>query len=120
MIRRLAWGQEDLEQILGLTQTQSDRGGNRRELSLLAWVEKRWLLGTRLQFSDPALELLDLGLLLGKPRLLTRGLGQSLLDLAGMLIDRLAAALGILCLLSHRAVLTREDSGRIADPGADR
>ena len=53
MIRRLTWRQEDLEQIFGLTQTQPDRSSHRRELSLLAWIQKRWLLGTHQGAAQP-------------------------------------------------------------------
>ena len=101
MVRSLARGQENLEQILGLTQAQPNGGGNRGELTLLERVQDDRLLGTCLQFGDPLLKLLDLGLLLGEPRLITGRLGQPLFNLAGMLIDRLAAALRILGLLSH-------------------
>ena len=109
-----------MEQILGLTQAQPQRRGNRGELPLLDWVQDDWLLGKCLQFGDLPLELLDLGLLFGEPRLVTGHLGQPLFDLAGMHIDCLAAALRILGLHSHRAVLTREHSGGVADPSADR
>jgi len=95
MVRCLVRGQEDLEQILGLTQTQPQRRGNRGELPLLERVQDDWLLGTCLQFGDPPLEPLDLGFLFGEPRLVPGRLGQPLFDLAGMLIDCLAAALRI-------------------------
>jgi hypothetical protein len=93
MVRRLARGQEDWEQIRGLTQAQPKGNGNRGQLPLLDWVQDDRLPGKCLQFGDPPLELLDLDLLFGEPRPVPGRLGQPLFDLAGMLIDCLAAAL---------------------------
>jgi len=101
MVRRLARRQKDLEQILGLTQAQPDGKGNRGKLALLDRVEDGRLLDSCLQFGDPPLKLPDLGLLHGEPRFVAGGLSQSLFDLAGMFINRLATALRILGLFGH-------------------
>jgi hypothetical protein len=45
---------------------------------------------------------------------------ESVFDLVGVLINRLATALGLLGLPCHGTALTREDRSGVEDPGADR
>ena len=45
---------------------------------------------------------------------------QPLLDLAGVVVDGLSAAPGLLGLAGDRPVASGEDSGGVADPGAQR
>jgi hypothetical protein len=45
---------------------------------------------------------------------------EPLLNLDGVVVDRLAAALGLFSLASDGAVLTGEDGRGVEDPGADR
>lgn len=101
MVWRLARRQKDLEQIFGLAQAQPAGGSHRGELALLDRVHDRRLLNPCLQFGDPPVQSPDCVRLLGEPRLVAGRLGQSLLDLAGMFINRLATALRILGLLGH-------------------
>src|SRR4051812_48198312 len=84
----------------------------------------------RLAAADQALSLAPQpGDLLAEPLILLGELGpgaraglgcEAVLDLAGVLVDGLPAALGLFGLRCHVAVLAREDRGRVEDPGADR
>jgi hypothetical protein len=46
--------------------------------------------------------------------------GEPLLHLAGVLVDRFAAAFGLLGLPRYSAMLTGEDGSGVEDPGANR
>ena len=50
---------------------------------------------------------------------LVNALVRPLLDLAGVLVDRLAATLRLFGLAGHRAVLTGEDGGGVEDPAGE-
>ena len=105
MVGDLILGQEHTEQILDLSQADAQGAGGDGKPSLLILVENDPAFGLALQFRKR----------LAKPLILSAefannvvaGLvSEPLLDLAGVLIDRLAATTGLVGLLSHGPVLT--------------
>ena len=76
-------------------------------------------LGLALQPGDLLAEPLILGAEFGHDRVVGLAVEPSL-DLAGVLVDGLAAAPGLFGLSGDGAVLTGEDGGGVEDPGANR
>lgn len=117
MVGNLIPGQEYAEQVFDLSQADAHGAGRGRELSLFVLVEKNPPLGLALQSGNRLVESLILGVEFGHD-----GGGlivEPLLDLAGMLINRLAAALRLLSLPAHRAMFTGENRSRVDDPSAN-
>jgi hypothetical protein len=119
MVGYLGGGQEDAQEVLDLPQAQAHGEGGGRQLLLPGRVAPDRDLGVPLQLGDPLAQALILGPEFGHR--FSGGLGrESLLQLAGVLIDRLAATSGLFGLLGDSAVLPGEDGGGVADPGAQR
>ena len=119
MIGNLGLGQEHAEQILGLAKAHAHREGSHGELSLRVLVEQDAALGRALQLGDPPSQVLDLVVERGRSVGL-RPEVKPLLDLASVLINGLAAALGLLRLLGDSTVPTRKNGGGIEDPSTQR
>jgi hypothetical protein len=115
MVGALARGEEDPQQVLDLPQADAHGEGGGGQLPLLGPVSTDQASGLVLEFGDHRSQPLILGAELG------HGLvGEPSLDLAGVLVERLAAASGLLGLPGDGAVLTREDGGGVANPGPNR
>ena len=119
MVGNVILRQEHAEQVFDLTQADAHGTGGGGQLSLLGLVEKNPEFGLAFQPGDRLAEMLILGAEFSRD-LIGGRVGEALLDLASVLINRLAAALRFLGLLSHRAVLSGENGGGVADPSADR
>jgi hypothetical protein len=119
MVGDLLGGQEQAQEVLDLPQAQAHGEGGGGQLPLLVFVEEDLGAGRRLQCGDHLHQPLVLGSELGHRR--GGGLGgEAVFDLMGVLVEGLAAASGLLGLLGHSAMLTREDGRRVEDPGANR
>jgi hypothetical protein len=120
MIGHLVRGQELAQEFLDLPQAQAHRQGGGGELPLFGLVAPDQVCGVTLAWGDHLLKSWVLGAEFG-PRRVRAGLGsQSLLDFAGVFVDRLTAPLRVLRLPCDGAMLTREDRGGVEDPGANR
>ena len=119
MVGDLGCGQEEAEQVLDLPQAQAHGESGGGQLVLRGLVAPDRAFGGPLEFGDRPAQALVLGLKFGHGFGGGFG-GETTLDLAGMLVDGLSAALGLFGLPSHVAVLTREDSGGVEDPGTNR
>lgn len=112
-------GQEHAEQVFDLAEADPDGEGDRGELALFGLVQEDPALGLAFQFGDPLAEplilLTEFDDVLG-----CRFAREPLLDLAGVLVDGLAAAAGLFGLLRDSPVLTRKDGGGVEDPDARR
>jgi hypothetical protein len=118
MVRDLIRRQEGSEEVFDPPQAHTHGEGDRREPALRGLVA-----------ADQCLRLApQLGDLLAEPLVLLAEVGhnfgvgldcEAALDLAGVLVDGLAAALGLFGLPCHVAVLTREDGGGVEDPGTN-
>ena len=98
-------GQEHTEQLLDLSQADAQGTGGGGELSLLVLVEKDLAFGLALQFRNRLAKSLILSAEFANNAV--GGLvSEPLLDLAGVLIHRLAATTRLVGLLSHGPVLT--------------
>ena len=115
MVGDLGRGQEDAEQVLDPPQAQAHGEGGGGQLPLLVLVEEDRGAGRLLQGGDRRAQPLVLGWEWGH-----RLGSEAFFDLMGVLVDGLAAASGLLGLLGHGAMLTREDGRRVQDSGAKR
>ena len=119
MVGDLGRGQEDTEQILDLPRARPHGEGDGGQSPLLGLVAPDRAFGGTLRFGDPPAQASVLRVEFG--RRLGDGVGgEPLLQLAGVLVDSLAGTVGPLGLPGDGAVLTGEDGGGVADPGAER
>ena len=119
MVRDVGRGQEDAEEVLDLPQAHAHGEGGRREPELRGLVAADQPLRLAPQpgdlLAEPSILLAEFG------HRVSIGFGrETALDLAGVLVDGLTAAAGLIGLPCHVAVLTREDGGGVEDPGPDR
>ena len=119
MVGDLGRGQEDAEEVLDLPQADAHGEGGGRQPPLRGLVAADQTFGLAPQPGDLLAEPLILGAEFGHRVGVGLG-GEPLLDLAGVLVDGLAAAPGLFGLPGDGAVLTGEDGGGVEDPGANR
>jgi hypothetical protein len=118
MVGDLLSGQEHAQQILDLPQAQAHGEGGHGQSPLLGRVTTDQAFGLAPEFDDHLSQPLILGAEFGHR--FGDGLGgEPPLDLAGVLVDGLAATAGLFGLPGDGAVATREDGSGVEDPGAD-
>jgi len=111
--------QEEAEQVLDLPQAQAHGEGDGGQPASLGLVAPDRAGGGPLQLGDPIAQASVLGAEFG--RRVGGGLGgEPPLQLAGVLVDRLAATAGLFGSPGDGAVPAGEDGGGVADPGAER
>ena len=119
VIRGLAGGHQGGEDLLDLAETDAGGKGDGGHLPKLGEVANDGLVNALLGVGELPAESLILGLELSRFGLSNGGI-ELLLDLMGVLIDRLAAALSLLGLAGDSTTPAREDGGSIADEVAKR
>jgi hypothetical protein len=120
VIGDLGLGQEHAQEFLDRSQTQTRCERESGEPLKRGLIEEDPIRGLAAVLGDRMTKLLILGPKLGDDGVRFGLLSESLLDFLGMFVDRLATAPGLVRLLGHDALVVGEDSGGIADPGADR
>ena len=118
MIGRLLRREQEPEEVLDLPQAQAHGEGGGGQLPELAPVDEDSVFGLAPVLGDSLPEPVILGAKFGAR--FARFGTKPLLHLAGVLLDRLAAASGLLGLSRHSALMTREDGSSVEDPGANR
>lgn len=114
MVGDLISGQEDTQKPFDLPQAHAHGEGRGRELLELVLVEEDVGASRRLRRGDCRGTRLLIGWGLWR-----RLIAEPLFELAGVLVDGLAAAAGLLGLAGDGAVPTREDGGGVEDSGAN-
>ena len=118
VIRGVICGQQGLQDRLDLPEADAGGEGDGGDLVEFGGIAEDGMLDSSLGLVELLTEGLILGLELVKFRLASRRV-ESLFDLAGMLVDRLAATSGLLSLAGDGAEDLREDGGGVANAGAD-
>jgi hypothetical protein len=108
-------GEQDLEDVLDLTKADAGGEGDGGHLAELGRIADDRELGGSAQ----GLDLIAKPLILGEEFVVGGGV-EALLELASVLVERLAATASLLGLVGDRPIDLGEDGGGVADPGRER